>query len=125
MLGPHVSAMMDVSDGLLIDAARMATASGLSVAIDLDCLPLSSAYRSVRGGGRESRITAATAGDDYELLFAAHPDIALPVPATQIGRFAAGKGLTLTAGAEPIALPDRLGFEHSSDHRLPSAPRRG
>ena len=33
ILAPHVHAMMDVSDGLLIDAARMALASGLSVSI--------------------------------------------------------------------------------------------
>src|SRR3546814_2972089 len=30
LLAPHVHAMMDVSDGLLIDAARMAEASGLA-----------------------------------------------------------------------------------------------
>ena len=46
ILAPHVHAMMDVSDGLLIDAARMARASGLAVTIDLSCIPLSDAYRA-------------------------------------------------------------------------------
>ena len=36
VLAPHAHAMMDVSDGLLLDARRMAEASGCAVAIDLD-----------------------------------------------------------------------------------------
>ncbi len=99
-LAPLVHAMMDVSDGLLIDAARMAEASGLALTIDLDAVP-------VAGGV----MTAVTAGDDYELLFAA-ADGALPVPATRIGRFAAGSGLTLKRGGQAEALPGRLGWEH-------------
>ena len=38
-LAPIVHAMMDVSDGLLIDAQRMAAASGLGLTIDLDAVP--------------------------------------------------------------------------------------
>ena len=111
-LARHVNAMMDVSDGLLIDASRMADASGLALAIDLALVPLSRALLDFAGESRATRITAATAGDDYQLLFAASPDLALPVPATRIGSFAAGAGLTLHDGAERIALPPRLGFEH-------------
>ena len=51
-------------------------------------------------------------GDDYELLFALAPDVAPPCPATRVGGFAAGAGLTLTDGGEPLPLPTRLGFEH-------------
>jgi thiamine-monophosphate kinase len=86
-LAPLVHAMMDVSDGLLIDAGRMAAASGLGVTIDLVRVPLSDAYRGFAGEDRAARLAAATAGDDYELLFAAPPDLALPVPATRIGTF--------------------------------------
>lgn len=99
-LAPLVHAMMDISDGLLIDAARMAEASSLAVIIDLDAVP-------VCGDPQ----TAVTAGDDYELLFAA-PEGPLPVAATPIGRFAPGAGLTLTRSGDPIPLPDRLGWEH-------------
>ena len=112
-LAPLVHAMMDVSDGLLIDAARMAAASGIAVAIDLAAIPLSDAYRAFRGGDRAARLAAATAGDDYQLLFAAAPDLTPPVPATRIGRFAAGTGLALTDAGTDIALPLRLGFEHA------------
>lgn len=114
-LAPLVHAMMDVSDGLLIDAARMAEASGLAVAIDLAVLPLSPAYRAFAGGDRAARLAAATAGDDYQLLFAAPADLALPVPATRVGTFGAGDApLTLTDGDTPLPLPARLGFAHGN-----------
>jgi thiamine-monophosphate kinase len=99
-LAPMVHAMMDVSDGLLIDAARMAEASGLALTIDLDAVPFAG-----------DLLVAVTAGDDYELLFAA-PVGPLPTPATRIGSFAAGQGVTLSRGGKPIPLPDRLGWTH-------------
>ena len=100
-LAPIVHAMMDVSDGLLIDAQRMADASKLALSINLDAVP------------HVGEIMAAiTAGDDYELLFAAAPDAMLPVPATRIGQFSGGTGLTLCNGDGPVALPQRLGYTH-------------
>ena len=105
-LARHVHAMMDVSDGLLIDAARMALASGLAVAIDLAAIPLSAAYRMVSG----DRVAAATAGDDYQLLFAAPEDFA--TDATRIGAFLTGSGLVLHDAGTPVPLPPSLGYEH-------------
>lgn len=102
----HAHAMMDVSDGLLIDAARMAAASGVAVRIDLARIPLSAAYRAWSG----DVLAAATAGDDYELLFALPADAA-PF-ATAIGVFAAGTGLALHDAGIPVSLPAQLGFQH-------------
>jgi thiamine-monophosphate kinase len=107
-LARHVHAMTDVSDGLLIDAARMAAASGVAIALDLDRVPLSAELRAF---GTDP-LAAATAGDDYELLFAAAPDFVPPVPATAIGRVIEGAGLTLFQDGAPVPLPARLGFEH-------------
>lgn len=107
-LAPHVHAMMDMSDGLLLDASRMADASGLAVAIDLALVPLSASYRAFSG----DVIAAATAGDDYQLLFAAPPGFEPPVAATRIGAFAAGAGLSLTEGTSDVPLPASLGFRH-------------
>jgi thiamine-monophosphate kinase len=113
-LAPLVQAMMDVSDGLLIDAARMAAASACGAEIELDSIPLSEPFCG-------TRLEAATAGDDYELLFAAAPDQAarllalgeeIGLPLSRIGRFAAGAGLTLTEAGAPVPLPPRLGYEH-------------
>ena len=112
-LAPLVHAMMDVSDGLLIDGARMAEASGLALEIDLAAVPLSDAYRRFAGDDRGARIAAATAGDDYQLLFAAPAGFALPVPATRIGHFSDGSGLSLMDAAEAVSLPARLGFLHA------------
>lgn len=113
-LAPRVAAMMDVSDGLLIDAQRMAEASGLAATIDLAALPLSDAYRTFAGNDRAARLAAATAGDDYQLLFAAAPGLDLPVPATRVGAFSTGAGLTLRDGAADVPLPGSLGFQHGS-----------
>ncbi len=120
-LAPLVTAMMDVSDGLLIDAARMASASGAALGIDLGSIPLSAAFAELVGTDRSARLEAATAGDDYELLFAApeasSADISsiskeIGVSLTRIGRFAAGSGVRLLDGREDVPLPDRLGWEH-------------
>jgi thiamine-monophosphate kinase len=117
-LAPIVSAMMDVSDGLLIDASRMAAASGCGIGIALDSVPLSDAFLAACG---EARLEAATAGDDYELLFAARPETApaifaladeLGLPFSRIGACADGAGLTLSEKGGPVQLPPSLGFEH-------------
>jgi thiamine-monophosphate kinase len=121
-LAPLVSAMMDVSDGLLIDASRMAKASGAAAVLDLASVPLSDALRHAVGDGRTGRLAAATAGDDYELLFAAPHGAAagiltladeIGLPFTRIGAIEAGAGLRLRDGSEEVALPERLGWEHA------------
>ena len=62
--------MMDVSDGLLLDAMRLAEASELSAEIDLDAIPLSKAFMAERSADLNARLFAATGGDDYALLAA-------------------------------------------------------
>lgn len=119
LLAPHASAMMDVSDGLLLDAARLASASRLCAAIDLAALPLSRAFVAERGAHRAARLFAATGGDDYALL-AALPEavdpFTLSLPSgttiTAIGRLAEGAGLSLADGDQPVPIPERLGHEH-------------
>jgi len=111
-LGPCVTAMMDVSDGLLIDARRMADASGLAVAVELAALPLSSEYRAFRGADLAAHLAAATAGDDYELLFALPDGEEPPVAALPVGVFSPGSGMSLTYRGHPVALPASLGYQH-------------
>lgn len=120
-LAPLVSAMMDVSDGLLIDAARMAAASNAAIRIDVGLVPLSGPFLAAMGGAREARMFASSAGDDYELLFAAAPSrsqdlLALAqetgLPLSRIGEVEAGDGLRLCDGEQAVDLPKRLGWEH-------------
>jgi thiamine-monophosphate kinase len=131
-LAPHAHAMMDVSDGLLLDAKRMAQASGCVVEIDLDALPLSSAFVAERGQDRPARLFAAAGGDDYTLLAALPAELdpeTLSLPnrtrISRVGSFGAGEAsLSLISGGKPIELPERLGFEHQSpdDRGLSAAP---
>ena len=111
-LAPHVHAMMDISDGLLLDAERMARAGGIGVSIDLGLIPLSPPYISYRGDALESRLQAASWGDDYELLFACAPDVDIPIAATCVGRVIDGAGLSLTEGEKSIPLPPSIGYQH-------------
>jgi thiamine-monophosphate kinase len=118
-LAPAVSAMMDVSDGLLIDLLRLAQASGVASQVDLAALPLSEAFVAVRGDDRAARLFAATGGDDYALL-ATLPEtvdpFTLPLPrgtrVTAIGRLCPGEGLTLVDGDQPVPMPESPGYEH-------------
>jgi thiamine-monophosphate kinase len=64
----HASACIDVSDGLLGDAGKLAHASGCGVEISLADVPVSEPL--VRAVGEErARELALTGGDDYELCF--------------------------------------------------------
>lgn len=120
-LAPLVTAMMDVSDGLLIDAQRMAKASDVAITIESIDVPLSSDFVSVRGDTREASLEAATAGDDYELLFTVPPRSRRQVETVAedmnariqcVGLVEAGSGLALQEGGRPLPLPEMLGWEH-------------
>jgi thiamine-monophosphate kinase len=134
VLAPHANAMMDVSDGLLLDARRMAEASRCRIKIHLDTLPLSSAFIDARGQDKNARLFAATGGDDYALLAAlpakVNPStLSLPEGTTieRIGTIESGAPtVRLLHDGHPVPLPERLGFEHSHDqHRRISVPPMG
>ena len=119
-LAPHAHAMMDVSDGLLLDLARLCTASGCGALVDLDALPLTRAFIAERGQNRAARLFAATGGDDYALLAALAPDLdtglslCLPDGAmvTSIGHLTDAGGISLSDASGAVPLPERLGYEH-------------
>ena len=111
-LAPIVTAMMDISDGLLLDAERMAAASQVAFSIDLSLIPLSDSYQKQRGDSLDSRLQAASWGDDYELLFTAAPSSTLPLEAALVGRVTDGAGLTLNDDGERVELPPSLGYQH-------------
>ncbi|AHE55982.1 thiamine-phosphate kinase [Sphingomonas sanxanigenens] len=111
-VAPLATAMMDVSDGLLIDAGRLAEASGTGITIMLDAVPVTAAAPP----GLDGALAAVTAGDDYELLFALPPGVVPPgiAGATRIGSIGAGSGLALTYAKRPVPLPTRLGYLHGA-----------
>lgn len=106
------SAGLDVSDGLLIDAVRLAAASGLGCDIIASDIPLSPA--AVATGAAVAELAAF--GDDYELLFAAPPGQRTAIEAaaasarvavSRIGRMAERPGLRLDG-----RVPVQLGYQH-------------
>ena len=122
-LAQHASAMMDVSDGLLIDLQRLCGASGCGAEVELDSLPLSRAFVAERGQDRSARLFAATGGDDYALLAALPPKVdplSLSLPRqptlTCIGRLVAGNGLDLSDRDGAVPLPETLGYEHRASN---------
>ena len=108
------TAAMDVSDGLLIDAERLATASGVAVTVELARLPLSEAAVVRTGPGDAPRLERATAGDDYELLFTLPAGVE-PLggfAVTRIGDVSTGAGLVVVGTGGEVLRPARLGWEH-------------
>lgn len=103
-LAPCVTAMMDVSDGLLLDASRMARASGVTLAIESAAVPL--AAPAAR------RAEALRWGDDYQLLFTLPAGAAPPLAAHRIGEaLPPGEAPLLLDGA-PLGEDDGLGYRH-------------
>ena len=103
-LAPLVTAMMDVSDGLLLDAARMARASGVTFAIDGAAVPFATP--------ENRRKEALRWGDDYQLLFTAPADAMLPVAAHRIGTALAQQSAPILLDGQPLSEADQLGYEH-------------
>ena len=100
-LAPLVTAMMDVSDGLLLDASRLAGASGVTLALDSAAVPVAAPDR---------RDDALRWGDDYELLFTLPASVQSPVPATQIGQVRKSGEVPLLLDGEAPA--GSLGYQH-------------
>lgn len=71
----YAAAAMDVSDGLVGDAAKIAAASNVALRIDAEAIPLSSAgHAYVSKHGAKGLAEIITAGDDYQVLFTAAPE---------------------------------------------------
>jgi thiamine-monophosphate kinase len=67
-----VHAMLDLSDGLALDARRLAEAGGVLLELDTEALPVAPETAAAAGElGISPAQLAATGGEDFELLFCA------------------------------------------------------
>jgi len=100
-------ACMDISDGLLLDATRMAKASGVTLALETARVPVSTLFAATFGADRR---VALAGGEDYVLLFTA--DVPPPFEAWPIGR------VVEPLADAPVLLDDApapaLGWDHFS-----------
>lgn len=102
MLAPLVSAVMDVSDGLLLDASRMADASGVTIVVERMAVPIATP--------EARRDEALRWGDDYQLLFTLPADVPPPCPAWRIGIVLERQSAPILLDGAPVS--GRLGYEH-------------
>ncbi len=102
-LAPVAGAMMDVSDGLLLDAFRMAQASNVSIAIESAQAPVAVPARAM---------DCLTWGDDYELLFTLPQGVKPPCPASYIGKVEPRGFAPLFLDGEALSNASGLGYSH-------------
>jgi thiamine-monophosphate kinase len=117
----HVSAAMDVSDGLVGDLAKLCRASQVRAEVEAARVPLSDAAKAVIAADSAAFETALTGGDDYEILctvpfgkaasFRAAA-LAAQIAVSEIGKITAGEGANFV-GADGKALSfQRSSFSH-------------
>jgi thiamine-monophosphate kinase len=94
-LAASATAMLDISDGLAVDAGHIAARSRCRVVVDLERVPLAP----------EARLDDLGFGEDYELLAA----VADPSRFHEIGRCEEGEGVELLHHGEPVELG---GWDH-------------
>ena len=102
-LAPYVNAMMDVSDGLLLDSWRMAETNAVTIRLDTSAIPVADPARLDE---------CVRWGDDYELLFALPKGTQPPVPAAEIGRVETATDAPVIFGETPLRTADALGYRH-------------
>lgn len=113
-LAEHATASIDVSDGLLIDLKAILSSSGVGADLHLDDVPFPDQVNSL-----DAMLMAATAGDDYQILFTAPPQSRQKIgqcklPLKTIGVIHADeKEMSVYLNGSIVNLPETLGFEHS------------
>jgi len=107
----HLSAMLDISDGLSRDLRHICQQSHVGAIIDADRVPIHpDAVTLSQSNGRSPLEHALHDGEDHELLFTTAT--ALPPAGIHIGQITAEPGIFLKQG-DQVAPLEPLGWEHA------------
>jgi len=107
------TAMIDVSDGLLIDLGRLCRESGVGARIRAQDIPLSDALKDAASSLGLSAVTLAlSGGEDYELLFTASPK--KKIDAACIGEIIRSGIIVVDGQGRRMSIPKR-GYQHFAD----------
>lgn len=93
------TAMIDLSDGLVRDAGRIATASSVLLALDGSLLQRDIAALTDAVGAEVARTCVLTGGEEHSLLACFPPGSVLPVGWRRIGEVRPGSGVTVDGEA--------------------------
>ncbi len=120
LLAKYAHAMIDISDGLLLDLSRVLHASGVGAEIEYEKIPVSARFRkSCRQLGFEEKDLVLAGGEDYELLFTVSSARERRLHKTGmayflIGRIAKGHRLLVREQGRPLQVHS-YGFDHFSE----------
>lgn len=113
-LAAHVSAMIDLSDGLATDLRHLCDESGVGAVLDERRVPVTPAARRLsRKDARTPLAHALSDGEDYELLFTTAPERARKIKAAWIGEIVAAEGLYLKRKSGALEELSARGWEHA------------
>ncbi len=118
-LRKHATSAIDISDGLVADLTHVIEQSGVGAEIELECVPISNAYRLVlKEIGWDH---ALSGGDDYELCVTVPENSEAHianlkwidgVKLTRVGTITESSGLVFRDSRQEIYHPEHSGYSH-------------
>ena len=120
----RLTALIDLSDGLLGDAGHIAAASEAGILLDLGRVPVAPSAAIAAGSRPRALHLALGGGEDYELCFTAPPGSTDPVAAdfhrifgatlTRVGMVTGGAGVRLEGDDANVLQSGGASFDHFS-----------
>lgn len=112
---PHITSMIDISDGLFMDLCRICDESGTGARVYLERIPMSGDMKFAAGSiGLSPLELALSGGEDYELLFTMAPAAAEglhDIPAFCIGEITENERVTIDESGSKAVLKAE-GYRH-------------